>query len=172
MPLQGKFVVDNQPFSYLVMYGVGSFPAFSGDEIYRNRGGCTRLAGLGPLPSGKYWIVDRPGGGIGSRAKAWATDTWNTALGARTNRFEWFALYRDDNSIDDWTWVDGVKRGNFRLHPTGGSGHSYGCITLQSRGDFYRLRRALLQTTTIAAGTSGIRAYGWIEVIAHGNTCP
>jgi len=172
MALHGKFVVDNTPFSYLVMYGVGSFPAFSGDEIYRNRGGCTAVVNKGPLPGGKYWIVDRTSGGIVSRMETWAEDTWNGLMGAPTDHAEWFALYRDDYLIDDWTWANGVKRGNFRLHPSGGSGRSFGCITLQSRGDFSRLRQALLQTTTISAGASGIRAYGWIEVITHGKTCP
>jgi hypothetical protein len=172
MALQGKFVIDNKPLSPLLIFGAGAFMAFSGDEIYRNRGGCTAVAGRGPLPAGKYWIVDRPSGGIGSRVGAWAKDAWNTAIGEPTNHSEWFALYRDDRSIDDWTWVNGVKRGNFRLHPVGGGGHSYGCITLQSLAEFHRLRQALLQTSAVHAGDSGIRAYGWIEVIANGNTCP
>lgn len=172
MALHGKFIVNNEPFSHLVMYGIGSFPAYSGDEIYRNRSGCTAVANKGPLPGGKYWIVDRPSGGIGSRAKARVNDIWSGVMGARTDHAEWFALYRDDYLIDDWTWVNGVKRGNFRLHPAGGSGRSFGCITLPSRGDFHRIRRALLQTTTVPAGASGIRAYGWIEVIANGKNCP
>ncbi|QYD68558.1 DUF2778 domain-containing protein [Paraburkholderia edwinii] len=172
MALQGKFIVNNEPLSPVTMFGVGTFMAFSGDDIYRNRGGCTAVAGKGPLPAGKYWIVDRPSGGIGSRVEAWTRDTWNTVMGAPSNHSEWFALYRDDASIDDWTWVNGVKRGNFRLHPVGGGGHSYGCITLQSLADFRRLRQALLQTSTVLAGDSGIRAYGWIEVIADGDTCP
>ncbi|WP_085483961.1 DUF2778 domain-containing protein [Paraburkholderia susongensis] len=172
MALQGRFVVDNKPVLYLDMMGIGSFPAFSGDDIYRNRGGCTSVAGKGPLPAGKYWIVDRPGGGIGSRAEAFAKDTWNSVMGAATDHSEWFGLYRNDGLIDDWTWVNGIKRGNFRLHPSGGGGHSFGCITLQSRVDFHNLRQALLRTGTIRVGSSDIRAYGWIEVIANGSTCP
>lgn len=54
----------------------------------------------------------------------------------------------------------------------GGDGLSLGCITLPSRTDFLRIRNALLHTTTIPAGNSGINAYGKIEVIAYGNTCP
>ncbi|CAN0621336.1 protein of unknown function [Burkholderia multivorans] len=54
----------------------------------------------------------------------------------------------------------------------GGSGLSLGCITLQSRSQFQTLRQALLQTTTIPARHSGLHAYGWIEVVTHGNTCP
>ncbi|WP_413185118.1 DUF2778 domain-containing protein [Paraburkholderia sacchari] len=172
MALAGKFVANNTPMSTLVMFGVGIFPAFSGDDVYRNRGGCTMIANKGPLPSGKYWIVNRPRGGFGSQTEAWIKDTWNTVMGAPTNHAEWFALYRDDGLIDDWTWINGIKRGNFRLHPSGGGGNSFGCITLQSLADFRRLRQALLHTPTIAAGNSGLHAYGWIEVIANGKICP
>jgi hypothetical protein len=173
MALQGKFVVNNAPLSPLFIFGVGTFMAFSGDGIYRNRGGCTALKEKGPIPAGKYWIVDRPAGGIRSQVQAQAKDAWNTIiLGAPSNHSEWFALYRDDGKIDDHTWINGVERGNFRLHPIGGSGLSLGCITLQSRSQFQTLRQALLQTTTIPARHSGLHAYGWIEVITHGNTCP
>jgi Protein of unknown function (DUF2778) len=172
MALQGKFVVNNQPFSPLVIYGVGAFQAFSGNSIFRNRGGCTAIPDNGPIPAGKYWIVDRPAGGIRSQMQTWAKDLANTLIGKPSHHNEWFALYRDDGRIDDETLINGKKRDHFRLHPVGGAGVSLGCITLQSLADFQRLRSALLHTTTVPAGNSGIRAYGWIEVIANGNTCP
>ncbi|MDE8555645.1 DUF2778 domain-containing protein [Pantoea vagans] len=31
----------------------------------------------------------------------------------------WFGLFRDDGKIDDLTFVQGIRRGNFRLHPIG-----------------------------------------------------
>jgi hypothetical protein len=172
MALQGKFIVNNQPFSPLIIYGVGAFQAFSGNNIYRNRGGCTAIPDNGPIPAGKYWIVDRRAGGIRSQVQAWGKDLANTLIGNPSDHNEWFALYRDDGRIDDDTWINGIKRSNFRLHPVGGSGVSFGCITLQSRADFQRLRSALLHTAAVTAGDSGIRAYGWIEVIANGDTCP
>ncbi|MBC8740288.1 DUF2778 domain-containing protein [Paraburkholderia sp. UCT31] len=172
MPLQGKFVVDNAPTLTLVVPGVGAFPAFSGDGIYRNRGGCTAAVSKGPLPAGKYWIVARPTGGIASRLQALIKDAYNAARGNPSHHDEWFALYRNDGTIDDWTWVNGVKRGNFRLHPVGGDGVSFGCITLKSVADFSRLRHALLHTPTVLAGSSGLHAYGWIEVTTIGDTCP
>lgn len=172
MPLQGKFIVNNEPLAPLVIYGVGAFMAFSGNNIYRNRGGCTAVPENGPIPAGKYWIIDRPTGGIRSQMEAWTKDMANTLIGEPSNHNEWFALYRDDGRIDDYTWINGVKRGNFRLHPAGGRGASLGCITLPSYGDFWRIRQALLHTTTIPARNSGLNAYGWIEVIANGNTCP
>lgn len=172
MPIQGKFIINNAPLSPLSMFGVGTFMAFSGTGIYQGRGGCTAVPDNGPIPAGKYWIVDRPTGGIGSRTWAWAKDSWNSVWGTPSNHNEWFALFRDDGRIDDYTWVDGVKRGNFRLHPVGGRGVSRGCITLTNLADFAAIRRGLLHTTTIAAGNSGLRAYGWIEVITYGNSCP
>jgi Protein of unknown function (DUF2778) len=172
MALQGKFVVKNRPLSPLSIFGVGTFMAFSGEGIYRNKGGCTAIKDNGPIPAGRYWIVDRPTGGLRSRTLAWAKDAWNTANGTTINHGEWFALYRDDGKIDDYTWINGLERGNFRLHPIGGGGHSFGCITMQSRSQFQTLRQALLNTTTIPARNSGLHAYGSIEVITHGNACP
>jgi Protein of unknown function (DUF2778) len=172
MALQGKFVVNNVPLSPLYIFGVGAFPAFSGNGIYRNRGGCIAVKDNGPIPAGRYWIVDRPAGGVASLARTWANDAWNTATGIPSNHSEWFALYRDDGKIDDRTWIKGVERGQFRLHPVGGRGASLGCVTLQNYSDFETIRRALLHTTTIPARNSGLRAYGSIEVIAYGDTCP
>ena len=172
MALQGKFVVNSAPMLTLAMFGVGAFQAFSGDGIYRNRGGCTSIAGKGPIPAGKYWIVERPKGGLASQTQAWFKDMTNAALGSPSHHDQWFALYRDDGLIDDWTWINGVKRGNFRLHPKSGSGVSFGCITLASLADFQRLRYALLQTPVIPAGNTGLGAYGWIEVATIGNSCP
>jgi hypothetical protein len=172
MPYFGRFLVDNKFLSPLSINGLGTFDAYSGNEQFRNRGGCTAVPDNGPIPAGKYWIVDRPKGGVGSQAWASIKDTVNSAIGSAVNHGEWFALYRDDGAIDDTTWVNGVKRGQFRLHPAGGQGVSLGCITLPSRTDFLRIRNALLHTMTIPAGSSGLRAYGTIEVITYGNTCP
>jgi hypothetical protein len=172
MALQGKFLVNNERFSPLTICGVGSFLAFSGNEIYRNRGGCTALKNDGPIPAGRYWIVDRPSGGIGSRIRMWATDTANSIIRTPTNHGEWFALYRDDGKIDDYTWVNGVERGNFRLHPIGGSGLSLGCITVQNIFYFQTIRRALLNTSTVPIQNTNLHAFGVIEVIVNGNTCP
>jgi hypothetical protein len=172
MALQGKFVVDNSPVATLVMYGVGTYAAFSGNGAYRNRGGCTAIAGEGPIPAGKYWIVPRPEGGLGSQLQASAKDLFNTLKGRPSHHKEWFALYRDDGLIDDYTWINGVRRDNFRLHPVGGGGVSYGCITLKSVASFENLRHALLNTPTVPAGNSGIAAYGTIEVLTIGSTCP
>ncbi|MGF6698559.1 hypothetical protein OKW38_003171 [Paraburkholderia sp. MM5496-R1] len=168
----GKFLVNNAPLSPLTINGIGTFDAYSGNGQYRNRGGCTMVPNNGPIPAGKYWIVPRPTGGVRSAVETWLKDEFNYYSSYPTDHSEWFALYRDDGLIDDYTWINGVRRGNFRLHPAGGRGVSLGCITLPSRTDFLRIRNSLLHTMTIPAGISGLRAYGTIEVITDGNTCP
>ena len=51
----------------------------------------------GPIPPGKYWIVDRGTGGFFSGLKAKVQDRWNKVRsGAEFGRDEWFALYKDD----------------------------------------------------------------------------
>ncbi|CRG49039.1 DUF2778 domain-containing protein [Yersinia wautersii] len=172
MTLQGQFVVNNASFSPLTIFGTGTFMAFSGDNAYRNRGGCVAVPDAGPIPAGLYWIVDRPAGGVRSRAWTLTKDAWNTAAGSPSNHAEWFALYRDDGLIDDYTWINGIKRGNFRLHPVGGRGISLGCITLQHYSDFATIRSALLRAKSVPVRDTGLQAYGCIEVITHGNTCP
>ncbi|MCC8401202.1 DUF2778 domain-containing protein [Paraburkholderia sp. MMS20-SJTN17] len=64
MAYTGKFLVNNAPLSPLTINGIGTFNAYSGNNQYRNRGGCTRVPNDGALPPGEYWIVDRPTGGI------------------------------------------------------------------------------------------------------------
>jgi hypothetical protein len=77
-----------------------------------------------------YYIVARQSGGLIGPARDWL-------LG----RDEWFALYRDDNAVDDWTFIRSVKRGLFRLHPLGPRRMSTGCVVLLYREEFDRLRQ-------------------------------
>ncbi|WP_145476753.1 DUF2778 domain-containing protein [Yersinia similis] len=172
MALQGKFVVNNAHYSPLSIFGVGTFMAFSGNKAYRNRGGCTMVPDNGPLPEGRYWIVERPKGGVKTRINTAMKDFPTKFTHAPTDHNEWFGLYRDDGKIDDYTWINNVERGNFRLHPIGPMGVSMGCITLQHAADFQVLRQALLHTQTIAVNGTKLMAYGCIEVVTYGNTCP
>lgn len=171
MALYGTFIVNDADYSPLSFPGVGTFLAFSGNDAYRNHGGCVKIPENGPIPTGKYWIVPRPEGGLYSRMQASARDTYNSVVsGATFKHNEWFALYRNDWNIDDYTWIESVKRGNFRLHP----GHiSKGCITLPHDSDFAMLRNALLRTPQVAVPCAkSLMAYGTIQVIAHGTSCP
>lgn len=171
MALQGKFVINDADFSPLTFYGVGTFMAFSGNGDYRNRGGCRAIPDSGPIPPGKYWIVQRGQGGIWSKIKAGAKDDFNRVFHhAQFGHNEWFALYRDDRSIDDGTWIDAVWRGHFRLHP---GVTSKGCITLKHNSDFALIRNVLLRTPQIPVPCmKSLMTFGSIEVISNGNTCP
>ena len=70
---------------------------------------------------------------------------------------------RDDGQIDDATFIGGVRRGMFRLHPLGPRRMSTGCIVLNKADDFSRLRKYLLSVPR-AVTKSGMRAYGVISV--------
>jgi len=176
MALNGRFLLNGADIAPLTFPGVGTFMAFSGNGVYKNRGGCGKYsgkkAGDGPFPEGNYWIVNRGGGGTISKAIAWVKDTYNQhASGAEFRRDEWFALYPDSWSVNDSLWIEGVKREHFRLHP---GVLSDGCITLVSNAEFRTLRNALLATTLIDVPCmKDLKAYGMIEVVNNGyNTCP
>lgn len=170
MALQGKFVINDSDYSPLSFPGVGTFLAFSGDGIYRNRGSCGMIPVKGPIPAGKYWIFDRPEGGMKSRLITSVKDTYNYyKKGATFKHSDWFSLWRDDWGIDDYTWIGSVMRGNFRLHP---GTLSEGCITLPHDSDFALLRNALLRTTLINVPCMrDLKAYGSIEVIINDKAC-
>jgi hypothetical protein len=70
--------------------------------------------------------------------------------------------------IDDYTWIESVKRGNFRLHPWANIRRRR-CITLPHDSDFAMLRNALLRSQRIDVPCMRkLQAYGTIEVISNG----
>ncbi|MGP6489386.1 DUF2778 domain-containing protein [Duffyella gerundensis] len=170
MAIQGKFIINGADYSPLTIYGVGTFMAFSGQGAYINKGACAHLPSVGPIPAGHYYIADRPTGSFANRVRAKAIDLYKSATnGYVVDHGEWFALYRVDGMIDDTTFIEGVERGAFRLHP---GRISEGCITLVHRTDFLRLRTAILNKPKSPIPGSKLMAYGKIEVIANGTTCP
>lgn len=107
-----------------------------------------------------------------SKKKTGMQDAFNKFYhGAQFGRHEWFALYKDDWNIDDGTWINGVHRGLFRLHP---GTVSEGCITIAHNSDFAMIRNALMNTSLMRVPCMrALMAHGWIEVVANGsNTCP
>lgn len=128
------FVLNRQFMSALVCDGGGSYFAYSGNGGDRNQPSSTVNPGSGPLPVGEYFIVDRESGGRFGTFRDHMQDVL-----FNTYRAGWFALYRNDGVIDDYTFVSGVRRGNFRLHPAGRFGVSEGCITLADPVQYYRL---------------------------------
>lgn len=170
MALHGKFLINGADYSPLMFPGLGTFLAFSGNGAYRNKGGCGAIPKEGPIPPGKYWIVQRGEGGLWSKSIAASKDFYNkTFKHSEFKHSEWFALYRDDWNIDDYTWLEAVKRGNFRLHP---GTISEGCITLPNNSDFSLIRNALLRSRPVQVPCmKSLMARGYIEVISNGTTC-
>lgn len=104
MTLHGRFVINDAHDSPLSFAGAGTFLAFSGDGIYRNRGACDMKPTAGPVPAGKYWIVNRPEGGLRSHVNAGVRDRYNQVMNGATFRHR-----RDDWGIDDDTWNEGLN---------------------------------------------------------------
>lgn len=124
---------------------------FSGHGDHKNNPSSQDVANLGPIPQGTYYVTGRESGGT----LGWL---WDVLSG----KDSWFALLADDGNIDDYTSVNGITRGNFRLHP---GSTSYGCITFSNNSWYSEWRSLLLGTSTrIIPGTSLV-AYGTIRVI-------
>jgi len=167
MALQGSLILNGADYAPFNLFGVGVFMAFSGQGFCRNNLSCMANAGDGPIPSGKYWIVDRQEGNWLSQKRVELKDSANKILGRREfGKSDWFALYRDDWGIDDGTWVEDVYRGLFRLHP---GRVSKGCITIAHDSDFAIIRQALFNTQLVQVPCMrSLKARGWVEVQASG----
>ncbi|MBN3804682.1 DUF2778 domain-containing protein [Paraburkholderia sp. Ac-20336] len=145
--------------STLSCAGVGNFSVFSGDKAGKDNPAYIAVPNVGLLPPGRYYIVDRGSGGIFTHLR----DFFLQHLYG-TDRSKWFGLYKDDGEIDDRTFVNGIARGNFRLHPRGPQNLSEGCITLDDPVGFERLRARLLATSRIAVPGGKGFAYGTVDV--------
>ncbi|WP_210510232.1 DUF2778 domain-containing protein [Pantoea ananatis] len=146
----------------LHVYGVGTFPVFSGDKPYTNDPNCTFFKNSA-IPVGTYWIVDRPEGSFANRVRA---AVWDQISGNRHD--QWFGLF-SDKTMSDSVYINGISRGSFRLHPVrpDGSGISQGCITFYKPDDFQAVRRSLLSRhkTTIQRGSLALSVYGRVDVL-------
>jgi len=70
----------------LHVYGVGTFPVFSGIEPVTNVAECAFKKNAA-LPVGTYWIVDAPKGSYSNRVERLIKDYKNG-----TNHAEWFGI--------------------------------------------------------------------------------
>jgi hypothetical protein len=147
-----SFELNGQPLS---PFGLGllSVPAFSGRGTHINKRVSACVGGFGPISPGEYYIFDRQGGGHLEFFKNLFSD-----------HSEWLALYAIDGKIDDETYCNQVKRGNFRLHPKGPRGISEGCITIEKLADFHRIRAILKGIAPSAVPGSDLKAYGKVVV--------
>lgn len=159
------YVLNGEPLSRLVCDGV-SYDAFSGDaSSYVNDVRYQDVPDLGPLPLGKYYILDRESGGW----TGWIRDPIRDHL-AETDRSEWLSLYRDDELIDDKTSINNTERGAFRIHPIGPRGISQGCVTLFSPLAFEVLRSHIRNRQGEILPGKSVKYYGILEVIEEFST--
>jgi hypothetical protein len=152
--------LNGKPTSQLVCDGV-TYEAFSGNmAAYVNKARYQDVKDNGPLPLGKYYILDRETGG----RTGWL---WQPVLDtfAATDRSEWFSLYRDDDVVDDETTINNVNRNAFRIHPVGPMGISQGCVTLTSQLAFDVLKRYLRNKKGEVLPGRKIRYYGVLYVV-------
>ena len=146
------FILNGMPFTTFT-YDGRRCTAFSGNGPHRNNPGSENVPNNGPIPTGRYYIVDRQSGGTLGPLLDWIAD-----------RDIWFALWREDGALDDQTFVDGVRRGEFRLHPKGPRGISLGCITLEYRSEFDLMRAYLLAQPVSHIPSTRTRTYGTVDV--------
>jgi hypothetical protein len=146
------FVLNGEPMSVFVA-GAAQYPAFSGIGDHINKPNSACIKDLGPIPRGTYYIIDRQSGGLLGGIRDMLT-----------GRDEWFALYTIDGNVDDKTFCEKIERGQFRLHPKGTLGISYGCIVINKKSDFDVLRAKLKHTNTIKIPSSELLAYGKVVV--------
>lgn len=159
MAAQCSFVLNKQSVSTLICPGFGSVSAFSGKPEYVNNPDAQAVPNAGPLPSGTYYIIGRQHGG----RLGWLWD-WIKDTASNVHRDNWFALYRNDSVVDDYTFINGVRRGNFRLHPNGRFGVSEGCIAVLSTQQFDKLRAWLLSQDTKTVPGTNMSYYGTVTV--------
>jgi hypothetical protein len=150
--IECSFELNGRPMSTLKVASM-RFPAFSGFGGHANRREFACVPDLGPIPPGAYYIFDRQAGGLLGPLRQLFTD-----------HSDWFALYAIDGKLDDETYCNQVKRGNFRLHPRGRFGISKGCITLDRVNDFAKLRGYLKALTPSSVPGTDFKAYGRVVV--------
>ncbi|WP_367303071.1 DUF2778 domain-containing protein [Pantoea allii] len=143
-------------------YGIGSFDVLSGIDRYINNPDCSDIE-KAAIPPGTYWIVDRPKGSVLNQLRAEVIDAYHLY---KNHHSEWFGLYNAE-TMSDHVYVNGTRRGSFRLHPlnSDGTGVSWGCVTLYSSSEFQTLRNALLRIPKIKVpGGKDLMAYGRLDV--------
>ena len=153
------FELDRKETSRLQCSGFGAVVAFSGHEQGRGNPDWTAVENYGPIPHGTYYIVDRQSGGRMGPLR----DAVSRHIYGSSDRTTWFTLWNPRTG--DSTVVNGVTRGNFRLHPRGAQGRSQGCIVVDNPSDFDRLERYLRARKPVipVPGTS-LKAYGKVIV--------
>ncbi|HEJ6927025.1 TPA: DUF2778 domain-containing protein [Serratia marcescens] len=145
----------------LHVYGLGTFPVFSGRQPYTNDPNCTYIENSA-IPVGRYWVVDRPRGSLANQIRSWVLDQYTG-----NDHSDWLALF-SAQTMSDSMFVNKIARGSFRLHPLrpDGRGYSEGCITFVSRLDFYKVCRFILgmKLIRVPGSRSTMMTYGFVDV--------
>lgn len=157
-PIQCTYQLNNQLVSTLTCPGYGSAAAYSGHDKGRNNPQMSAISDIGPIPPGIYYIIDRRSGG----RLSWFHDLYDAYGWGTTDRTQWFGLYNEKTGDD--TFVGGIRRGNFRLHPEGPMRLSDGCITVVDPKSFQLLANAIRQHGAMTPIPGGGMAYGRVEV--------
>ena len=135
---------------------------FSGNGRYTNDPNSTAEPNSGPIPPGKYYVIERQSGGRLGKIKELFYEWWTG-----NDRTKWLALIAIDDKIDNSITVNGVIRSNFRMHP---GSTSLGCITFMDFSVFEMVRQFILDTESAkvqnAMGGEYIY-YGILEVKAE-----
>jgi hypothetical protein len=150
--LNCTYELNNEDIS-LLKCGATSFEAFSGNEGHRNKKTSACLSGAGPIPTGKYYMIDRRSGGLLGPIR----DLFN-------DKDEWIALYAIDKKIDDSVMCNNIKRGQFRIHPKGPMAISNGCIVITTQKDFNFFKSILGNTKKEKIPGSNVETYGVLTV--------
>lgn len=159
MPVACAFILNGKKTSILTCPGTAPVSAFSGSGQGRDNPDDTAMPNIGPLPKGVYYLVDRHSGG--RMGLLW--DLWFAYGYGSTDRHTWFMLWNPETG--DETIINGVKRGNFRLHPMGQRRLSEGCISVVDPTAFDRLQTFIRsQGLTVAVPGTTMRAYGTVIV--------
>jgi len=159
MPIRCFFTLNGKTISTLHCSGYGTVGAFSGHGHGRDNPVEVATPNIGPIPPGTYYIVDRQSGG----SMGWVYDTAGPLLNLTTDRHNWFALLNP--ATGDTTMINGVRRGQFRLHPDGPHGLSEGCIAVFNPAEFELLQRFIRKSPPhVPVPRSTLMAYGTLEV--------
>jgi hypothetical protein len=159
MPVQCTFRLNGQSTSTLYCSGFGGVTAYSGQMYGRDNPKAVATPGIGPLPPGKYYLLDRRSGG----RLGWLHDWVSEMNVGTTDRSKWFMLWNERTG--DSTFINGVRRGEFRLHPAGSRRVSEGCITLPSAEEFDRLQRHIrFRPPDLPVPGTTDKAYGIVVV--------
>ncbi|PCE22191.1 hypothetical protein BWP39_21185 [Paraburkholderia acidicola] len=158
MPVQCTFLLNGKTTSTLVCSGFGGVEAYSGHDAGRDNSKAAAVVDIGPIPPGTYYIIDRQSGGVLGSLHNFVASHFGS-----TDREKWFMLW---NAVGgDTTVINGVHRGNFRLHPEGPMHLSDGCITVKNGSQFESLQRYIRSGgPTMSVPGSDLKAYGTVSV--------